>query len=106
MYGAGIPVGMLTDYKGPRPALLFGSLAVGIGYYLIHRGIAPVDTSRDTLLTSSAYDSGQGSFGVFSLCLFSFLTGVGSSHIPKTVSLSPDLFTGSCAAFFAAIKTC
>ncbi|KAF1811511.1 MFS general substrate transporter [Eremomyces bilateralis CBS 781.70] len=72
MYATGIPVGMFIDTKGPRPSMIFGSFCLGIGYFPIRY----------------AYDHGAGSMSVFLLCLFSFLTGL-----------------GSCAAFSAAIKT-
>ncbi|KAI9880115.1 MAG: hypothetical protein M1830_005360 [Pleopsidium flavum] len=72
MYASGIPVGLMVDSKGPRPGVLIGALALGSGYYLIHK----------------AYDNGPGSMGVPVICLFSFLTGM-----------------GSCSAFSASIKT-
>ncbi|KAG5294542.1 MFS transporter [Histoplasma ohiense] len=63
MYASGIPVGLLIDSKGPRPGMLLGILALGAGYFPMHR----------------AYVSGKGSFGVPALCFFMLLTGVGSS---------------------------
>lgn len=38
MYAAGIPVGLLVDSKGPRPGVLMGGLALGGGYFMLHRG--------------------------------------------------------------------
>lgn len=38
MYGMGIPVGMLVDHKGPRPAVLLGAIALALGYIPIYRG--------------------------------------------------------------------
>lgn len=38
MYASGIPVGLLVDSKGPRPGVFLGSLALGSGYYALHRG--------------------------------------------------------------------
>ena len=38
MYATGIPMGMLIDARGPRVAVVIGALALGIGYYPIHRG--------------------------------------------------------------------
>ncbi|EEH05885.1 conserved hypothetical protein [Histoplasma capsulatum G186AR] len=63
MYASGIPVGLLIDSKGPRPGMLLGIVALGAGYFPMHR----------------AYVSGKGSFGVPALCFFMLLTGVGSS---------------------------
>ncbi|KAI9886668.1 MAG: hypothetical protein M1823_001511 [Watsoniomyces obsoletus] len=62
MYGAGIPVGILVDAKGPRPAVLLGAVTLGLGYFLINR----------------AYVSGPPPTSVFLLCLYTLLTGIGS----------------------------
>ncbi|KKZ64156.1 hypothetical protein EMCG_01504 [[Emmonsia] crescens] len=62
MYASGIPVGLLVDAKGPKPGILIGIVALGVGYFPIHR----------------AYVSGQGSMGVPALCFFMLLSGVGS----------------------------
>jgi hypothetical protein len=72
MYASGIPLGYLVDHKGPKPGVLLGSFALGAGFFPLKR----------------AYDGGVGSMSVFSLCIFSFLTGF-----------------GSCSAFQGAIKT-
>ena len=37
MYTAGIPIGMLVDSRGPRPGVVLGAVALGIGYYSIYR---------------------------------------------------------------------
>ena len=42
MYGAGVPVGILVDAKGPRPAVAIGAVALGLGYFLINRGDYPI----------------------------------------------------------------
>lgn len=62
MYASGIPMGMVVDKKGPRPAALLGAFALAIGYF-------PIRT---------AFDNGPGSMSVFLLSFLSFLTGVGS----------------------------
>ncbi|KAL8762198.1 MAG: hypothetical protein Q9184_001756 [Pyrenodesmia sp. 2 TL-2023] len=63
MYGAGIPVGMLVDRKGPRPGVLLGGGFLTIGYFATHR----------------AYESGPGSVALPLLCLFAFMTGIGGA---------------------------
>ncbi|KAL5338779.1 major facilitator superfamily domain-containing protein [Aspergillus crustosus] len=62
MYACGIPMGLLTDNRGPRLTTLIGAVSLGLGYFPLHL----------------AYKGGQGSMGVFLLSLFSFLTGFGS----------------------------
>ncbi|KAL4958784.1 putative MFS transporter [Aspergillus stella-maris] len=62
MYACGIPMGLLTDNRGPRLTTLIGAIALGLGYFPLHL----------------AYNGGQGSMGVFFLSFFSFLTGFGS----------------------------
>ncbi|KAF1992434.1 MFS general substrate transporter [Aulographum hederae CBS 113979] len=71
MYASGIPLGWLVDKKSPRLAILIGGAALGLGYFPI----------------KMAYDKGEGSMSVASLCFFAFLTGM-----------------GSCSAFSASIK--
>lgn len=55
----GIPVGMLVDSKGPRPAVVIGALLLAAGYFPLHQ----------------AYDRGSGSLPL--LCMFSFFSGLG-----------------------------
>ena len=62
MYASGIPFGILIDTKGPRWAILIGSIALACGYFPLY----------------SAYNKGPGSMGTSALCFFSFLTGMGS----------------------------
>ncbi|KAL4879091.1 major facilitator superfamily domain-containing protein [Aspergillus karnatakaensis] len=62
MYACGIPMGLLTDNRGPRLTTLIGAVSLGLGYFPLHL----------------AYNGGQGSMGVFFLSVFSFLTGFGS----------------------------
>lgn len=59
MYACGLPIGIFVDKKGPRPAVLLGSIMLGIGYFPLYM----------------AYNAGAGS--VLFMCLFSFLTGLG-----------------------------
>ncbi|KAL4780371.1 major facilitator superfamily domain-containing protein [Aspergillus varians] len=62
MYACGIPMGLLTDNRGPRLTTLIGAVSLGLGYFPLHL----------------AYNGGEGSMGVFLLSFFSFLTGFGS----------------------------
>lgn len=55
----GIPVGLLVDRKGPRPAVVLGGLLLGAGYFPLHQ----------------AYDKGFSSVPL--LCILSFFTGFG-----------------------------
>ncbi|KAG4026202.1 hypothetical protein MFRU_043g00080 [Monilinia fructicola] len=59
MYAAGIPVGLLVDGKGPRPAVILGMLLLAAGYFPLYQ----------------AYDRGSGWLPL--LCLYSFFTGLG-----------------------------
>ena len=59
MYSLGVPIGMLIDSRGPRPAVLAGSVLLAAGYFPLHQ----------------AYDDGSGS--VSWLCFFSYLSGLG-----------------------------
>ncbi|KAJ5613205.1 hypothetical protein N7510_006399 [Penicillium lagena] len=87
MYAMGVPMGLLTDARGPRTSILVGSICLGIGYYPIHL----------------AYNGGQGSMPVFFLCFFAFLTGTGgcgafSAAIKTAASNFPD-HRGTATAF-------
>lgn len=59
MYSLGIPIGILIDTKGPRPAVVIGCLLLGTGYFPLHQ----------------AYNRGSGSVPL--LCLFSLMSGLG-----------------------------
>ncbi|KAI9651184.1 hypothetical protein NHQ30_001221 [Ciborinia camelliae] len=59
MYACGIPVGLLVDGKGPRPAVLLGMLLLAAGYFPLYQ----------------AYDRGSGWLPL--LCLYSFFSGLG-----------------------------
>ena len=41
MYMSGIPAGMLVDGKGPRLAIIIGSISLFCGYYPIYLGLSP-----------------------------------------------------------------
>ncbi|PLN83277.1 putative MFS transporter [Aspergillus taichungensis] len=87
MYASGIPLGLLTDARGPRLTTFIGGIALGIGYYPIYQ----------------AYNHGQGSLGVALLSLFCFLTGFGScsafsASIKTAASNFPD-HRGTATAF-------
>lgn len=85
MYSLGIPIGMFVDHRGPRPAVLAGSLLLAIGYFPLHQ----------------AYDSASGSVGA--LCFFSFLSGLGGctafSAAVKTSALNWPHHRGTATAF-------
>lgn len=38
MYSGGIPVGLLVDYKGPKPGVIMGGALLVLGYFGNHRG--------------------------------------------------------------------
>lgn len=42
MYASGVPLGLLTDAKGPRTTTLLGAVTLGIGYYPIYQGASRV----------------------------------------------------------------
>ena len=63
MYGAGIPVGLLVDSKGPKPSVFIGSVLVGTGYFGIYK----------------AHSGGQGSIALPWLCFFAAITGIGGA---------------------------
>jgi len=59
MYSFGIPIGILIDTKGPRPAVIAGAIALALGYFPLYR----------------AYDKGSGWLPL--LCFYSYLSGMG-----------------------------
>jgi MFS family permease len=81
----GIPVGMMVDAKGPRPAVIMGALLLGAGYFPLHQ----------------AYDKGSGSMPL--LCIFSFFTGLGGcaafAAAIKTSALNWPYHRGTATAF-------
>ncbi|EKG14099.1 Major facilitator superfamily [Macrophomina phaseolina MS6] len=87
MYATGIPVGMLVDSKGPRPAAFLGSALLFLGYFPLQK----------------AYDHGPGYMSVTTMSFCSFLTGVGSSSASgaglKTAALSWPHHRGTATAF-------
>ncbi|CAG1975811.1 unnamed protein product [Fusarium graminearum] len=70
MYTLGMPIGAFIDSRGPRPAVLAGAVLMLLGYFPLHQ----------------AYHRGSGS--VILMCVFSYMTGL-----------------GSCMAFAASVKT-
>lgn len=85
MYSMGVPVGIVIDNKGPRPAVIVGAILLALGYYPI----------------KSAFDSGSGS--VAFLCLVSYLTGFGGcmafAAAIKTSALNWPHHRGTATAF-------
>lgn len=85
MYSMGVPVGIFVDSKGPRPAVIVGSILLGLGYYPLHQ----------------AYDAGHGS--VPWLCFVSYLTGLGGcmafAAAVKTSALNWPHHRGTATAF-------
>ena len=85
MYSLGIPVGMMVDAKGPRPAVIMGALLLALGYFPLHQ----------------AYDRGSGRMPL--LCLFSFFTGLGGcaafAAAIKTSALNWPHHRGTATAF-------
>ncbi|OOQ90157.1 MFS transporter [Penicillium brasilianum] len=87
MYAMGIPMGLLTDARGPRLITLIGSILLALGYYPIYL----------------AYQSGEGSVPIIFLCFFAFLTGTGGCSafggaIKTAASNFPD-HRGTATAF-------
>ncbi|KAK7748982.1 hypothetical protein SLS53_001007 [Cytospora paraplurivora] len=85
MYALGLPVGILVDARGPRPAVLAGSLMLALGYFPLHM----------------AFDRGSGSVPL--TCLFSFLSGLGActafAAAVKTSALNWPHHRGTATAF-------
>ncbi|XRM38954.1 hypothetical protein ABZX51_002340 [Aspergillus tubingensis] len=87
MYASGIPLGLLTDARGPRLTTFLGAITLGIGYYPIYL----------------AYIKGPGSMAIIFLSFFAFLTGFGScsafsASIKTSASNFPD-HRGTATAF-------
>lgn len=85
MYTMGVPVGLFVDHRGPRPAVIAGSILLGLGYFPLHQ----------------AYDRFGGSVPV--LCFFSYLTGLGGcmafAAAVKTSALNWPHHRGTATAF-------
>ncbi|KAI0132354.1 major facilitator superfamily domain-containing protein [Xylariales sp. AK1849] len=85
MYSMGVPVGILVDSKGPRPAVVLGSILLGIGYWPLH----------------TAYNEARGSVPL--MCFFSYLTGLGGcmafAAAVKTSALNWPHHRGTATAF-------
>ncbi|KAF1996618.1 MFS general substrate transporter [Amniculicola lignicola CBS 123094] len=87
MYASGIPVGVITDKKGPRISAFIGMVALAVGYFPIHM----------------AYEKGAGTMSVALISFCSFLTGVGScaafQGALKTATLNWPTHRGTATAF-------
>ncbi|KAB5535256.1 major facilitator superfamily domain-containing protein [Coniochaeta sp. 2T2.1] len=85
MYSLGVPVGLFVDHKGPRPAVLAGSILLGLGYFPFR----------------ASYVNASGSVPL--MCFFAFLTGFGScmafAAAVKTSALNWPHHRGTATAF-------
>ncbi|KAL2024005.1 hypothetical protein VTK56DRAFT_240 [Thermocarpiscus australiensis] len=85
MYSMGVPIGLFIDHRGPRPAVIAGSLLLGLGYFPFR----------------AAYETASGSVPV--LCFFSYLTGLGGcmafAASVKTSALNWPHHRGTATAF-------
>lgn len=85
MYSLGVPVGMIVDHRGSRPAVVAGAALMAIGYLPLY----------------AAYNKGSGSVVLF--CLFSFLSGLGGcmafASAVKTAALNWPFHRGTATAF-------
>jgi MFS family permease len=85
MYSMGVPVGIMIDTRGPRPAVIIGSILLGVGYWPLH----------------NAYNSASGSVPL--MCFYSFLTGLGGctafAAAVKTSALNWPHHRGTATAF-------
>ncbi|CAM1511109.1 Fc.00g086220.m01.CDS01 [Cosmosporella sp. VM-42] len=85
MYSMGVPIGMFVDHKGPRPAVLAGTLLLAIGYFPLHQ----------------SYERAAGTVAMF--CLFSYLSGLGGcmafAAAVKTSALNWPHHRGTATAF-------
>ncbi|KAJ9154900.1 MFS general substrate transporter [Pleurostoma richardsiae] len=85
MYSMGVPIGVFIDHRGPRPAVIAGSILLALGYFPIYQ----------------AYDAGAGSVAL--MCIFSYLTGLGGcmafAAAIKTSALNWPHHRGTATAF-------
>ncbi len=81
----GVPIGMFVDNRGTRPAVLAGSVLLGVGYFPF----------------KASYESGSGSVPL--MCFFSYLTGLGGcmafAASVKTSALNWPHHRGTATAF-------
>lgn len=42
MYASGVPLGLLTDARGPRTTTVLGAITLVLGYYPIYQGVSPL----------------------------------------------------------------
>lgn len=85
MYSTGIPIGIFVDTKGPRPAVLLGTVLLALGY----------------LPMRAAYVRGGDS--MIMLCIYSFFSGMGGcsafAAAIKTSALNWPHHRGTATAF-------
>lgn len=85
MYSMGVPIGLFVDHRGPRPAVIVGSLLLGLGYFPFR----------------ASYENGSGSVAL--MCLFSYFTGLGGcmafAASVKTSALNWPHHRGTATAF-------
>ncbi|KAK1755975.1 major facilitator superfamily domain-containing protein [Echria macrotheca] len=85
MYSMGVPIGLFVDHRGPRPAVIVGSLLLALGYFPFRH----------------AYETATGSVPL--MCLFSYLTGLGGcmafAASVKTSALNWPHHRGTATAF-------
>lgn len=81
----GVPIGLFVDHRGPRPAVIAGSLLLGMGYFPFR----------------ASYENGSGSVPL--MCLFSYFTGLGGcmafAASVKTSALNWPHHRGTATAF-------
>lgn len=49
MYASGIPLGLLTDARGPRLTTILGAITLGVGYYPIYQAYVHGEAVRPFL---------------------------------------------------------
>ncbi|KJR84718.1 MFS transporter [Sporothrix schenckii 1099-18] len=85
MYSMGVPIGMFIDSRGPRPAVIAGSILLALGYFPLRQAFV------------------RGSGSVVFLCLVSYLTGLGGcmafAAAVKTSALNWPHHRGTATAF-------
>lgn len=77
MYTMGIPMGLLTDARGPRVITLIGSILLGLGYYPIYLGTLDWNVYRlkNVVADPDSISMGRGLGPNYSAVLFRFLDG-------------------------------
>lgn len=77
-YSLGIPIGMMVDKYGSRPGSTLGALCLGMGYFALWRCKCHDCVFQIESDGFAAYNTGADATTMSWLCLFSYLTGVGS----------------------------